>query len=53
MTRLYARHKLLQFQELASKNWEWPLELIINCTYNNQDDTGQVTGDQFEDDCQR
>ena len=28
------------------------LELEINCTWNNQDGTGQTTSDQFEDDCQ-
>ena len=40
-----------------SKNWpqrngnKRTLELKINCAWNNQDDAGQTTKDQFEDDC--
>ena len=29
---------------------KWALELKINYTWNNQDDAGKATDDQFEDD---
>ena len=43
----------------SSENWpqrngnKWTLELMINCTWNNQDDAGQTTDDWFQDDYQR
>ena len=38
--------------DLKDMKTNWPRELKINCTKNNQDDAGQTIDDQFQDDCQ-
>ena len=52
MTRLYPGLELHKSEGWPKRNGnKCTPELKINCTYNNQDDAGQTTNDQFEDDC--
>ena len=55
MARLCPRHKLPLLQELALKKWKQTDPGTEDQLYwkqsNNQDDTDQITDDQFQDVC--